>query len=66
MLNLLLHLSLACFVSLPEARVCGFSTSPSFNFFGFGCFVTLAIIEISEVNVSENTGHTTNEQTQKH
>ena len=40
-----------------------FPPLPLLVFFGFGCFVTLAIIEISEVNVSENTEHTTNEQT---
>ena len=64
MLITLLHLSLACFVSLLEAGVRGFSTSPSFTFFfGFGLFVSLAIIEISKGNVSENIGHTTNEET---
>ena len=51
-------------MSLLEAGVRGFSTSPSFNFFfGFGLFVSLAIIEISKGNVSENIGHTTNEET---
>ena len=45
----LLHLILkACFMSLLEAGVRGFSACPSFNFFGFGSFVSLAIIEKSE------------------
>ena len=49
MLITLLHLSLkACFISLLVAGLRGFSTSPSFNFFGFGSFVILAIIEKSE------------------
>ena len=49
MLITLLHLSLkACFTSLLVAGLRGFSTSPSFNFFGFGSFVILAIIEKSE------------------
>ena len=49
MLITLLHLSLkACFMSLLVAGLRGFSTSPSFNFFGFGSFVILAIIEKSE------------------
>ena len=65
MLITLLHLSLkACFMSLLVAGLRGFSTSPSFNFFGFGSFVILAIIEKSDlVNVTENIGHTTNKQT---
>lgn len=45
----LLHLILkACLMSLLEAGVRGFSICPSFNFFGFGSFVSLAIIEKSE------------------
>ena len=40
-----------------------FPPLPLLIFFGFGCFVSLAIVEILEVNVSENIGHTTNEQT---
>ena len=64
MLITLLHFSLkACLISLLEAAVRGFSTSPSFNFFGLGSFVILAIIENLKVNVTENIEHTTNKQT---
>ena len=40
-----------------------FPPPPLLIFFWFWLLVSLAIIEISKVNVSENIGHTTNEET---